>query len=116
MTNPLIKVPLELLGNRNTFFDSPIVNKTAPLNQKIAGRLDYVANQFAMYPVAKGFVNKRGADRGLHTLNSLSGVKAVSYDYTKFKAMKMQELDKKRSESNSNEGILNSIKRRLGGY
>ena len=114
--NPLLKIPAELLLNKHTYFDSPIVNKNNSFAQKTSARLNHVANQFSVYPVAKGLVTKRGADLGLHTLNIVSPARAVSYDYDKFKAMKMSELDKKRKESNSNPGMLESIKRRLGGY
>ena len=37
-------------------------------------------------------------------------------DYDKYKAMRISELSKKKESRRINPGILESIKRRLGGY
>lgn len=112
-TNPLIKVPIEQILNRDIFFDSPIVKDG---ESQIGKRASHIARQFGVYPVATGLRDKTGLDFGLHLLNSTSGVKLLSYDYDKYKAMKISELSKKKERSKSNPGILDSIKRRLGGY
>lgn len=112
-TNPLIKVPIEQILNRDIFFDSPIVKDG---ESQIGKRANHIARQFGVYPVATGLRDKTGLDFGLHLLNSTSGVKLLSYDYDKYKAMKISELSKKKDRSKSNPGILDSIKRRLGGY
>ena len=87
--NPLIKTPIEQLINRNVYFDSPIVREG---QSQIGRRADHILSQLAPYTVGKGFVGKSGADLGLHTLNTISGIKMLSYDYEKYKAMKIQEL------------------------
>ena len=87
--NPLIKVPIEQAINRNVFFDSPIVKNN---DNQVTKRLDHIGAQFGLYNVASDFAKKSGTDLGLHALNSTSGIKLLSYDYDKYKAMKIQEL------------------------
>lgn len=112
-TNPLIKLPVELAMNRNLFFDSPIAKEG---ESRVSTGLKHIGGQFGVVPIAEGLVNKTGADFGLHVMSNTTGVKMLSYDYDKYKAMKIQELSKKRVKGKSNPGILDSIKRRLGNY
>jgi hypothetical protein len=91
-TNPLIKVPVEQAINRNVFFEQPIVNEG---DNEAAKRLDHILSQFAMYGTLGDFMQKDGADLGLHTLNSTTGVKMLSYDYDKYKMQKIKELTEK---------------------
>lgn len=93
--NPLVKIPLEQMANKHTYFNSPIVRENKTRSENISARLEHVANQFGLYPVAKGFTEKSGVDLGLHTLNAFSGVKAISYDYEKFRPMNIYEAQKK---------------------
>ena len=85
--NPLLKIPYELLSNKHVYFDSDIVKKNATRAEGISTRLNHVASQFSVYPIAKGFAQKSGADLALHTMNVVSPFKALSYDYEKFKAI-----------------------------
>ncbi len=95
-TNPLIKVPVEQLINRNVFFDSPIVKEgDSQLN-----RVDHLLSQHGAYPIIKGAIQKDGADLALHTLNATTGIKALSYDYDKYKSMKIKELVEKEKKKN----------------
>lgn len=87
-TNPLIKVPIEQIINRNVFFDQPIVEEGG--NQ--LKRVDHVLSQLAPYAAGKGFATKRGVDLGLHALNQFTGVKMLSYDYEAYKRMKIKEM------------------------
>ena len=110
-TNPLIKLPVELATNKNFFFDSPISKEG---ESKLGAGLKHIGGQFGVVPVAQGLANKTGVDFGLHLMNNTTGIKMLSYDYDKYKAIKIQELAKKRTNSKSNPGILDSINRRLG--
>lgn len=112
-TNPLIKVPIELALNYDVFFESPIAKED---ESRLGKSVEHIARQFGVYPVIKGAVEKQGLDFGLHLLNTTSGIKLLSYDYDKYKAMKISEMSKKKERSNTNPGILESIKRRLGEY
>ena len=104
-SNPLFKVPLEQIANRNVFFDQPIVDTDKwkrtqsghvageTKGNQITDRLDHVGSQLGAYGVLSG-LNKRGADLGLHVLNSTTGLKMLSYDYDRIKSMKIGEMIK----------------------
>ena len=109
MTNPLIKVPAEQIANKHTYFDSPIVNKQDSKVRQAMDRVNHIGSQFSVYPVAKGYAQKRGADLSIHNFNTFSGTKALSYDYETFKAMKYNQLSSKRKK-------VNSVNRRLGEF
>lgn len=95
-TNPIFKTPIEQIINRNVFFDSPIVQEG---ESAIGSRLEHLLSQLSLYNVGQGFITKDGVDLGLHTLNTTSGVKMLSYDYETYKRMKIQEmLEQKRRE------------------
>lgn len=100
-SNPIIKTPIELLANRNMFFEQPIVDKEDNPVVKTAKRADHVLSQLALYGTGKGFVEKSGTDALLHTLNSTSGVKLLSYDYDAYKAMKLDDMRKNGYEKDS---------------
>ncbi len=97
-TNPLLKVPVEQSINKNMFFEQPIVDEG---ENQITNRLDHVLSNVAPYTSLKGFVTKDGLDLGLHTLNTVSGIKLLSYDYQTYKAMKLDEMFKKGNNINS---------------
>lgn len=87
--NPLLKVPIEQATNKQVFFDSPIVQKG---DNQITKRIDHVLSQLSLYGVGRGMVQKSGLDRELHTLNTVSGIKLLSYDYEKFKQLKISQI------------------------
>jgi len=88
-TNPLIKLPVEQMLNKNTFFDSPIVEEGG---NQLTSRADHILSQLALYNTGKDLATKRGADLGLQVLNNTTGVKLLSYDYDMYKAMKIQKM------------------------
>lgn len=92
MSNPMIKVPLELKLNHDFFFKQPIFppqGKTETTGQSttknIGLALDHIASQSSLYVASKGLWNKTGMDWGLEMMNDTIGVKAISYDYEKWK-------------------------------
>lgn len=87
-TNPAIKVPIEQLANRNVFFDEPIVKEG---EGQVGNRINHILSNMAMYNVSKDMVNKKDVDLGLQILNTLTGVKMLSYDYDIYKNMKIKE-------------------------
>lgn len=91
-TNPLIKTPIEQMMNRNVFFEQPIAKEG---DNELAKRADHIASQFALYNTGSDLAMKSGADFGLEALNALTGLKLLSYDYDKYKAMKIKELSDK---------------------
>ena len=95
-TNPLLKVPTELILNKNTFFDSPIVKEG---DNPVGKRLDYALSQTSPYTTAKGFVQKSGADLGLHTLNTATGIRLLSYDYDSYKKQRQKDALQRKRES-----------------
>lgn len=105
-SNPLLKIPVEQALNKNFFFDSPIVEEG---DSQVANRVDHVASQFGMYGVATGLVQKKGLDKGLHILNNATGIKLLSYDYEKYKAIKIQELVQHGRKKNTEEKIKEYI-------
>ena len=54
-------------------------------------RIKYLLDQMASVKVAGEFLEKRGADLGVHALNTLGGIKTASYDYEKYKAEMIEE-------------------------
>lgn len=107
--NPLIKTPIEQIVNRNFFFESPIVKEG---ESQVAKRVDHILSQLAMYGVAKDFVQKRGTDLALHTLNTFSGVKMLSYDYDAYKAMRIKEmLEEAKKPTDYSESVGDVIRR-----
>ena len=80
--NPLIKTPVELLLNKNTFFNSPIAKEG---ENRLTKSLSYMADQHGGLRVAKGFAQKNDSDFLLYLLNSTTGIKTLSYDYNAFK-------------------------------
>lgn len=98
-TNPLLKVPIEIAMNKNVFFDSPLAKEG---QSRIGKSIEHTANQMAVVPAVRGMVQKKGLDRALHTLNTTSGLKFLSYDYDKYKAMKIQEIIKSGNKKRPN--------------
>lgn len=101
--NPMIKVPVELTTNRNVFFDSPIVKEG---DNSIAKEVDHALSQFSYYNTGKDFASKTGTDLALEALNFGTGIKLLSYDYEKYKAMKIQELSKEQSSTSKKPNLL----------
>lgn len=89
-SNPLFKVPIEQAKNYNYFFEAPIVKE----GDSQTNRLEHVLNNFALYGVGSGAVQKQGLDKALHGLNATTGLKFLSYDYDAYKMMKLNELAK----------------------
>ena len=83
-SNPILKVPVEQVFNKNVYFDSPIVNKD---ESQIINRTDHVLGNLAPYTAVKGLATKNGIDLGLQSLNTVSGIKLLSYDYDAYKRM-----------------------------
>ena len=108
--NPLIKTPIEQIMNKNMFFDSPIVKED---DNALAKRAEHVLGQNAAFPAIKGFIQKKGADRALHALNTTSGVKMLSYDYDKYKAMKIQDMIKNPPKDNVFDKTIDGVGRVL---
>lgn len=88
-SNPLIKVPIEQLLNKNVYYDSPIVGEG---ENQFTKRADHILSQLALYNAGKDLATKTGVDLGLQVMNNTTGVKLLSYDYDKYKAMKIQEM------------------------
>jgi len=108
-TNPLIKVPIEQMLNRNVFFERPIVDE----GESQLKRVDHVLSQFAPYSAGKDLVTKRGVDWGLHVLNQLTALKMLSYDYEAYKPLRYKQLldeyyAKERFKNNVKRGIENA--------
>lgn len=77
-TAPMIKVPIELATNWNSFFDSPIAYEDG---SQISPRLLHVMSQLAAFNAAEQFVTAQtGDDRVLSLINTLTGVKMTTYD------------------------------------
>ena len=92
--NPLLKVPVEIATNHNTFFDDEIVKDGA---NPTATRIDYAMSQLTPYSMAKDFTEKSGTDLKLHTLNALTGIRVLSYDYDSYKKKQIYDaLNRKR--------------------
>ena len=89
--NPLFKVPIEQVLNKNMFFESPIVREG---DNQITSRLKHVMGSYSPYGVGKDFAQKSGADLALHAMNTVSGVKMLSYDYESYKMQKLDEMHK----------------------
>lgn len=112
-TNPIFKTPIEQILNKNFFFDSPVVREG---DSQVNKRVDHILSQLAAYNIGKGFMQKRGSDLALHTLNTTSGVKMLSYDYDKYKAMKIQDLvERKRSGEYRNPIDFRAVMRGIKG-
>ena len=86
--NPLITVPTEQTLNKNFFFDSEIVRDG---QSQVGRRTHHAMSSFAPYNVGHGMANREGWDRVLHTINSILGVKGLSYDYDMRKNITIQE-------------------------
>lgn len=97
-TSPQLKVPLELLTNKNFFFNNDIVKEG---DNPVTPRLAHIARQLALYNAGEGFFKKEGIDSGLHTLNTFTGVKGLSYDYETSKNMRIAEMIKGMEEKRS---------------
>lgn len=77
-TAPMLKVPVELATNWNSFFDSPI---TTEEGDQISPKLVHVMSQLALFNAMKQFVD--GAtmdDKVLSLINTGTGVKMTTYD------------------------------------
>lgn len=94
-TAPAIKVPLELATNRNFFFNDEIVGEG---DNQITPRLAHIMRQLALWNAGEGFFRKEGLDSGLHTLNTFTGLKGLSYDYETSKGMRIGEYLKRLEE------------------
>jgi hypothetical protein len=129
-SNPLIKVPLEQLANRNVFFEQPIVGEKYNRQTKEyepesqMNRIDHVLSQLGLYGIASKLATKEGADLGLELLNDITGLKMLSYDYDKYKGMKIGEMIENNDWSGeegiidnavgeTTSGIVDAIKRKL---
>lgn len=110
---PAIKIPLELMANKNMFFDSPInrgightepaPGYTQPLNymklhngqyvdlNRISPELRYILDQISSLSNIGEFIEKSGSDRFVHGLNYLGGIKLASYDYDKYKTWALRD-------------------------
>ena len=97
-TNPLLKLPIEQVLNRNYFFDSKIVTKDDNALENVKKRLGHASSAISPINIVSDFGKKKGIDLGLHTFNTFSGVKFLSYDYDQYKRMKMQEMYEEETE------------------
>lgn len=79
---PMLKVPIELATNWNSFFDSPIVELDEEgRGSQVSPRLAHVASQLFAFSAVKNFIQaKTGDDKVLALLNSATGVKMTTYD------------------------------------
>src|SRR5690554_4542128 len=78
-TTPVAKVPLEILLNYNTHFDSPIVKEG---RNPLTANLNHALSTLAWYNAVKSMANAdTGVDFGLAVMNTSIGIKASSYDY-----------------------------------
>ena len=105
-TNPLLKVPVEQSINKNVYFDSPIVKEKDDGATATAKRAEHILSQLSLYNTGKDFAEKRGVDLALQGLNTATGIKALSYDYDKYKAIKIQEMLKNGKQSNPVEDFM----------
>ena len=88
-TNMLIKTPIEQLLNKNFYYDEPIVESK---DSQFVDRSSNLLSNFPAFGNAKDVASKSGLDLGLQVLNLATGVKMLSYDYDKYKSMKIKEL------------------------
>lgn len=104
-SNLLIKVPLELMNNYNTFYEAPIMknvipdvttdkgfDKAKPYLGNAWDATKYMLNQLTPFSIAQKFGEKKGVDLGLHAVSTLTGEKILSYDYETYKYLKIQQL------------------------
>ena len=73
-------------------------------------RIKHVLDQIASVKVTGEFLEKRGADLGVHALNTLGGVKVASYDYEKYKAemiMDYYEMMKNSAKTPEEKNVAN---------
>lgn len=104
-SNALIKVPLELMNNYNTFYEAPIMknvipdvttdkgfDKAKPYLGNAWDATKYMLNQLTPFSIAQKFGEKKGVDFGLHAVSTLTGEKILSYDYETYKYLKIQQL------------------------
>lgn len=105
-TAPLIKNPVELATNTNSFFGGKLIEEGDSVP---AGVADHLTSQFAVGNIAKGFGKDNATDVAMHTNSVLTGVKANSFDYEMQMGM---ELSKK-EEGDENSRFWDAIRRML---
>ena len=107
MMNPFIKVPIELQRNENIFFENEIEKYPGQLvdmpgyldpignikgePKQMSPKVKHVLNQIASLQAMGKFAEKKGFDRAVHGINTLGGVKVVSYDYDKYKHYQLRD-------------------------
>ena len=88
-TAPMIKVPIELASNWNSFFDSEIAFEDG---SQLSPRLLHVMSQIAAFNAAEQFITaKTGDDRVLSLINTVTGVKMTTYDVESAKERVFEE-------------------------
>lgn len=96
MSNPLLKIPIENIINKQVYFQQAIREDNTTTGQKISATIDHAFSHASLYNFGKDLFNKAGVDWGLELVANLTGVKVLSYDYDKYKFQIMQEvLDRK---------------------
>jgi len=77
-TAPMLKVPIELATNWNSFFDAPL---TTPEGDQVSPKVLHVMSQLAAFNAARQFVTASTMDdRVLSLINTGTGVKMTTYD------------------------------------
>lgn len=76
-STPLLKVPIELATNWNSFFDAPIANENGA---QITPRLVHVMSQLSAFNAVNNFVKSEGDDKVLSLVNTFLGQKMTSYN------------------------------------
>ena len=112
--SPALRVPYELKNNRNIYFESDIEQyeghtEDAPVfadlgqffgkePRQINPKDKYLYDQIPPLQSLDRFFKKDGADKAMHALNKIGGVKMMSYDYDKYGyyalRKKLEELTK----------------------
>lgn len=101
-TSPLIKLPIELAFNWNSFFGGEIAEEGKP---QISPRLMHVASQFAAFNAVKNFVKAEGDDKALALVNTFLGQKMTSYDVE----MNKQEVYREAYKQQYQEGMMLTV-------
>lgn len=87
-TAPMIKNPVEIATNTNSFFGGELIEEG---ENPVTGIADHLTNQFAVGNILKGFGKDNPTDVAMHANSVLTGVKANSFDYEMSRGMALSE-------------------------
>lgn len=106
-TAPMLKLPIELATNWNSFFDAPIADGT---NGELSPRLLHVMSQLGAFNAAKQFVQADGADNKILALtNTFLGQKMTAYNIEASKERIMEEVYNSHYEQGLQQVIGNGV-------